>query len=196
MLKFFGLLAILLYFAGMFAVPIDTPEFDERNDFVINSPNGWGYRTFKGENGLIGVLWPAETTFNLADTVIFIFLQDENSPLPSVPCNINLFTEKCTKAKFKFAKPNDNNPALSLGEKYFSGKCGRTMVLMKENVKNYNMIFVIVSAKYITKQQFADFKLVAANYEHEVEKYIRDKDEEANTNTEIEKKTVEEDDSS
>ena len=55
---------------------IYTPPVDEQNKFVIDSPLGWGYKTLRGTNGLIGVLWPRGTSFNDSDTVIFVFVQN------------------------------------------------------------------------------------------------------------------------
>lgn len=171
---FLFLLFIFLFSIEISAVPIETPEVDERNKFVIKCPDGWGYRTFKGENGLIGVMWPAGTTFNLTDTAVFIFVQNNKEELPKLPDNINLFTEKCPKAKFKFTdKSEEDDPTLSLGEKYFSGRCGRTMLIIKETIDHYNIIMAVVSAKYITKSQLAEIKEAAGNYRHEVEKYLK-----------------------
>lgn len=157
------------------AVPIDTPDPDERNNFVIRCPDGWGYRTFEGNNGLIGVLWPKGTSFNLTDTAIFVFLQDNNEPFPEEPDNINLFDEKCPKAKFMFDKTrSDSDLTQSLGERYFSGRCGRTMVIMKERIENYNIIILAVSAKkYITKDQLYDLKEITRAYRREAEAYLR-----------------------
>jgi hypothetical protein len=175
-LKVFVIYFLTIFlFADVGSIPIDTPDSDERNNFVIKSPDGWGYRTFNGDNGLIGVMWPAGTTFNSTDTAVFIFLQDNSKPIPKIPCNINLFTEKCLKAKFKFATPKEEKDTTkSLGEKYFNGRCGRTMIIMKETIDNYNIIITAVSAGYITKSQLADIKKVAKNYKNEAEKYIRD----------------------
>ncbi len=55
---------------------IATPDNLEHNRFAINVPTGWVYRTFKGNNGLIGVLWPKNTSFSKCDTAVFIFIQD------------------------------------------------------------------------------------------------------------------------
>lgn len=165
---------IFLFNIGISAIPIETPDFDERNKFVIKCPEGWGYRTFNGENGLIGAMWPAGITFNATDTAVFIFLQNNNRKRPKVPDNINLFTEKCPKAKFKFAKKSgQDDSTLSLAEQYFSGRCGRTMVILKETVENYNIIVTVISAKYITKAQLVDIKEITSNYKDEVEKYLK-----------------------
>ena len=168
---------VLMFFAftETRAVPIETPDTDERNNFVVRAPDGWGYRTFKGNNGLIGVFWPRGTSFNRTDTVVFVFLQNSDEELPKIPDNINLFTEKCTKARFKFATPlSDDNPTKSLGEKYFNGRCGRTMILMKEEVENYRIVMALVSAKpYITKKQLMDLKEISNAYRHEAEEYIK-----------------------
>ncbi|MDR1560950.1 MAG: hypothetical protein LBS23_01190 [Holosporaceae bacterium] len=159
--------------------PIETPELDERNKFVIQAPPEWAYRTFQGENGLIGVLWPFRTSFNLSDTVIFVFLQNTDSQLPNNPENINLFTEKCPKANFKFAKSKDlNDPTKSIEETYFSGRCGRTMVLFEERVRPYNVIISLISSKYISKQQLADVKEIVSSYKAEIEKYIKNNETE------------------
>lgn len=155
------------------AVPIDTPEVDERNEFVIKCPFGWGYRTFKGHNGLIGVLWPANTSFNLTDTAVFVFLQTAYEDIPDEADNINLFTEKCPLAQFKFAEEGtENDNTLSIEEKYFSGRCGRTMVLFKEVVGPYTLVFAYISANYVSKKQFFDVKQMVAAYKDEVQKYI------------------------
>ncbi|MDR0677303.1 MAG: hypothetical protein LBF57_01330 [Holosporaceae bacterium] len=171
---------ILIFLIGFFSffrsysIPIETPEFDERNPFVINSPEGWGYRTFKGKNGLIGVLWPNNLTFNATNIAAFVFLQNTNTKLPRKPANINLFYEKCPQAKFQFSSIEKiNDETLSIAERYFTGRCGRTMILLQETVENYNVIIALVSAKYITKEQLADIKSVAASYKREIEKYIR-----------------------
>ncbi|MDR2158356.1 MAG: hypothetical protein LBO02_03515 [Holosporaceae bacterium] len=158
----------------VYGVPIETPEFDERNEFVIKSPAGWGYRTFNGKNGLIGALWPSGTSFNSADTAVFIFLQNSNEEIPRKPDNINLFTEKCPKAKFKFSSSRDNeDETLSIAERYFSGRCGRTMILFKENVDNYTVVIALVSSKYVSKKQLTDVKIIALSYKKEIEKYIK-----------------------
>lgn len=158
------------------AIPIETPDIEERHNFVIKCPKGWGYRTFKGNNGLIGVMWPVGTTFYSTDTAVFVFLQDNSKKLPKVPCNINLFTEKCTKAKFKFLdKKSLNDKTLSLGEQYFNGRCGRTMVVIKESIEPYSIIIMIAAAKYITKKQLTDLKEIAASYKIEIQSYIERK---------------------
>jgi hypothetical protein len=173
------LLAILFAFFKLSAcgVPIATPEFDERNEFVIQAPEEWGYRTFNGHNGLIGALWPRGTSFNSTDTAMFIFLQDDGRKLPKRPDNINLFTEKCPKAKFKFLKPSNvkksDDETLSIAEEYFSGRCGRTMVLLKEVVNEYTVVIALVSAHYVSKKQLVDAKAVAASYSKEIKKYIK-----------------------
>ena len=175
-MKFLAFLVLILFaFAETPAVPIDTPDTDERNDFVIRCPDGWGYRTFKGENGLIGVFWPKGTSFNLTDTAIFVFLQDKSKTLPKIADNINLFTEKCTKARFKFIPLEaENNPTKSLGERYFRGRCGRTMVIIEESVEAYNIVILIASAKaYRTKKQLSDLKEIANAYKREAEEYVK-----------------------
>ncbi|MDR0678389.1 MAG: hypothetical protein LBF44_02530 [Holosporaceae bacterium] len=155
-------------------IPIETPEFDERNEFVIRSPDGWGYRTFNGKNGLIGVLWPSGTSFNSTDTIVFIFIQNNNEKLPKVPANINIFNEKCPNAGFKFASLKDEeNETLSIAETYFSGRCGRTMILFKESVENYAVIIAFISAKPVLQKQLSDVKRMAAAYRREIEKYLK-----------------------
>lgn len=190
-MRFVTFLVLMFFtFAETPAVPIDTPDTDERNDFIIRCPDGWGYRTFKGENGLIGVFWPKGTSFNLTDTAIFVFLQDKSKPLPKIADNINLFMEKCTKAQFKCLPSEDqNNPTKSLGERYFRGRCGRTMVIIEESVENYNIVILIASAKaYITKKQLSDLKEIANAYKREAEEYVKkanseDEDEEEPDNS-------------
>jgi hypothetical protein len=167
-------LIIILSNLGVFGVPIETPEFDERNEFVIRSPEGWGYRTFRGKNGLIGVLWPAGTSFNSADTAIFVFIQNDNEKLPPLPNNINLFTEKCSKANFKFSTKKDQDKTQSIAEEYFTGRCGRTMVLFKEIIDNYTVIIALVSANYISKAQLNSTKEIVSAYKEEIEKYIKE----------------------
>ncbi|MDR0631657.1 MAG: hypothetical protein LBF54_00175 [Holosporaceae bacterium] len=164
-------LIVILLNLEVFSVPIETPEFDERNEFVIRSPEGWGYRTFRGKNGLIGALWPAGTSFNSTDTAIFVFLQNDNEKLPSVPDNINLFTEKCLKANFKFSTKKGQDRTQSIAEEYFSGRCGRTMILFKEVIdNNYTVIIALVSANYVSKAQMASAKEVASAYREEIER--------------------------
>lgn len=162
-----------------FAVPIETPDYDERNDFVVRCPPGWGYRTFKGDNGLIGVFWPKRTSFNLTDTAIFIFLQNNDKERPKKADNIHLFREKCTKAQFKFAtERSERNRTKSLGEKYFRGRCGRTMVIIEEVVGPYRIVLLIASAKrYITKRQLLDFKEIARAYKREAQEYFDESQE-------------------
>jgi hypothetical protein len=162
----------------MLADPIDTPDSDECNKFVINAPLGWGYRTFPGTNGLIGALWPYKTTFNDAKTTIFIFLQYKKSKLPSIPDNINLYTEKCQKSNFKFVKypakkKTEKDPTLSLYEQYFDGRCGRTMILFEEVIGDYIVVGALVSSdKFISTEILADTKKVMANYKEEIAKYL------------------------
>jgi hypothetical protein len=168
---------ISLFFAlEIEAIPIDTPEVNYTGEgtFAIKCPDGWGYRTFRGDNGLIAVLWPAESTFNAAGTAIFVFMQNSGRPLPEIPCNINLFTEKCTKANFHFVSKQDiNDPTKSLNEKYFTGKCGKTMILFEEIIREYTLIFAFISDGYVTKNQLADVKEAVANYRVELEEYIK-----------------------
>jgi hypothetical protein len=181
---------IILFFLAVFflnlevcAAPIVTPDFDERNEFVIKTPSDWGYRTFNGKNGLIGVLWPVGTSFNSADTAVFVFLQNDKAKLPATPCNINLYTEKCPKAGFKFSSPKEkNDKTLLIAEQYFSGRCGRTMILFKEVVDNYTVIVALASSKYVTKKQLADAKEIASAYKKEIEKSLNPSKETPNTN--------------
>lgn len=167
------LLLFLLFNFRTEAVPIDTPDIDERNEFVIKCPLGWGYRTFRGHNGLIGALWPAQTSFNLTDMAVFVFLHTTDEEIPGELDNINLFTEKCPLAEFKLAPlESANDMTLSISEEYFKGRCGRTMIFFKEIIDKYILIFACVSAKYISKKQFADIKGMVESYKAEVEKYI------------------------
>lgn len=185
--KFFSIIfPVCLFYFGAEAIPIFTPTKEERNALVIQSPDEWSYRTFPGNNGLIGVFWPIKTSYNLAQTVIFVFLQQELNNLPEHPDNINLFTEKCEEANFRFASPDDiDDPTKSIGETYFSGRCGKTMALMKIKVQNYTVILALVSSGFVTKQQMVDTKKIALNYKKEIEKYIKDGQEEAkNSDTE------------
>jgi hypothetical protein len=183
---------LLLFAFGTKAIPIDTPDNNYTGEgvFVIKCPNGWGYRTFRGDNGLIAALWPAESTFNAAGTAVFVFLQNSTKPLPKIPCNINLFTEKCTKANFHFATAQDKNDSTkSLNEKYFAGKCGKTMILFEENVQKYTLIFAFISDGYVTKNQLADVKELIANYRIELEEYIKMIDSLKNEETENKKES-------
>ncbi|MDR2068128.1 MAG: hypothetical protein LBP41_04035 [Holosporaceae bacterium] len=176
MKKLFLFFVVLLALHGeLFPVPIETPVFDEKNELVIRSPTQWGYRTFPGKNGLIGVLWPFGTSYNSTNTAIFVFLQSEKDKKPENPDNINLFREKCPRANFKFASPEDmDDQTKSIYEKYFMGRCGRTMVLMEEVVHDYTVVVTLVSGRYISKQELKDAKEVAASYVKEIKKYIRD----------------------
>jgi len=184
--------SVLLSF-GVYGDPIETPDEEERNEFCIRSPDGWGYRTFEGNNGLIGTLWPAEKTFNSTDTAVFVFLQNDNEEFPEAPHNINIFMEKCPQASFHFFKKesdkeeegeddkkenHENDDTLSIAEEYFSGRCGRTMILFKEKVEYYTVIIALVSAKYVSKSQLADVKLAARAYRREIEKYLEDQSRE------------------
>jgi hypothetical protein len=169
----FFLVVICLNF-WVCGIPIETPEFEERNKFVIRSPGGWGYRTFNGKNGLIGVLWPSGTSFNSTDTIAFVFLQNNNEKLPRKPANIKIFNEKCPRAGFKFANSKDeDNETLSIAETYFSGRCGRTMILFKESVRNYTVIVALISAKPVLQKQLVDTKQIIAAYKKEIEKYLK-----------------------
>jgi hypothetical protein len=95
--------------------------------------------------------------------------------MPKAPCNINIFKEKCPSAEFVFSKPGDRRDyTQSIGEKYFKGRCGRTTVIFEEKIGHYDLIFVTVSDKYITKRQLADIKNVVIGYRKEVEKYLID----------------------
>lgn len=165
---------VLFLIAGICnAIPIATPDIEQRNNFVVKCPKGWGYRTFKGSNGLIGVFWPTGKSFYNTDIAAFVFLQDNTKKLPKIPCNINLFTEKCTKAQFKFLEKNRiNDRTLSLGEQYFKGRCGKTMVIIKVSVDPYTIVIMLASAKYITKKQLADLKEIAERYKAEIIDYI------------------------
>jgi hypothetical protein len=159
----------------LLSAPIETPIFDEKNELLIRGPAQWGYRTFRGKNGLIGVLWPFGTSYNSTDTAIFVFLQSEKDKKPENPDNINLFREKCPRANFKFASPEDmDDQTKSVYESYFMGRCGRTMVLLEEVVNDYTIIVALVSGRYISKQELKDAKEVAASYAKETKKYIRD----------------------
>jgi hypothetical protein len=177
--------AIVFLNFQIFAVPIKTPHLEESNKFMINSPGGWGYRTFRGDNGLIGTLWPAGTSFNATDTVVFVFLQNNSKKLPKIPDNIDIFKEKCRQASFNFfqRQKKSNNATLSLSEKYFSGRCGRTMILFKEVIENYTVVIALISGGYVTKKQVTDVKEVASAYKKEIEKYINDSRSESESKT-------------
>ncbi len=164
--------------------PIYTPEFDAKNKFVINAPIGWGYRTFNSDNGLIGVLWPRGTSFSSTETAVFVFLQDTNIELfKKKPKYSNIFTEKCPKAAFRFAKNEDmNDKTKSIEEKYFSGRCGRTRILFEEKVKNYRLIILLVSGHDIPAKLFNDVRYTVSAYRKEIEKsFGLDEDEKENT---------------
>ncbi|MDR2268118.1 MAG: hypothetical protein LBD81_01550, partial [Holosporaceae bacterium] len=120
MFRLLVIAAVLLLSLGLQAISIYTPANIENNKFAIKCPDEWGYRTLKGDNGLIGVMWPTTSTFNFTGTALFIFVQDNRVELPKVPCNINIFREKCPSADFKFSSMEDNrNYTKSIGEKYF-----------------------------------------------------------------------------
>ncbi|MDR3151826.1 MAG: hypothetical protein LBT67_03165 [Holosporaceae bacterium] len=178
MFKLLIIAASLLLSMDLQAVSIYTPAHTENNKFAIKCPDEWGYRTLKGDNGLIGVMWPAISTFNLTGTAVFIFVQDNRGKLPKAPCNINIFREKCPGADFKFSSAADNkNYTKSIGEKYFKGHCGRTAVIFEEKVGQYILVFFFISDKYVTKKQFAEVKIAVNAYRREVEKYIMDNPE-------------------
>ena len=170
-MKLLYCLLALLFLFGSECVPIETPEPPERSRFVIRAPSGWAYRTFKGNNGLIGVLWPKGTSFNDCDTAVFVFIQDFDEPfLPEVPENGHLFREKCPKAEFKFAdSEDDQNKTLSIEEKYFNGLCGRTEVMFEEKVKNFRIITVLASSFYVSDDLFDDVKYIVSAYKTEIE---------------------------
>jgi hypothetical protein len=181
MKRFIGLFfAVILSNSQICGVPIDTPKDEERNELAIKVPgSGWGYRTFHGENGLIAALWPSETSFNNAKTVIFVFIQNSGAKLPLKPDNINLFTEKCPSAKFTFFSPKHGEDVTkSIAEAYFgSSRCGRTMILFKEEIATYTLIVALVSAAYIPYKQFAFTKDVVKAYRNEIEQSIKDHQE-------------------
>lgn len=178
--------ALLIFSFSIYGREITTPEIEEKNKFFIHSPSDWGYRTFKGENGLIGALWPANTSFNLTETAIFVFLQTADEKLPEIADNINLFHEKCPGMDFKLFTPEKNNNIFSLNETYFSGRCGRTTVLFKETIGQYTLIFALISGNYITKKQFEDTKAIVKAYKDEVENYVK-----TNHNNQEQKKSEE-----
>lgn len=166
----YSLLALLFFF-GSECIPIETPDQPERSKFVIKAPSGWAYRTFKGENGLIGALWPQGTSFNDCDTAVFVFIQNFDEVfLPEVPDNGHLFQEKCPKSEFKFADvEDDENETLSIEEKYFNGLCGRTEVMFEEKVKNFRIITVLASSFYVSDDLFEDVKYIVSAYKKEIE---------------------------
>lgn len=151
--------------------PIKTPIEEDRNIFVIKSPMGLGYRTLNGENGLIGVFWPSETTFKDTQKAVFVFLQNDKKKLPKTPDNLNLFTEKCQKSMFKFSKKNENDPTLSIEERYFNGTCGRTMVLFHKKIEHYNVVLACVSSKHISREELTNAKIILKRYNAEIKKY-------------------------
>ncbi|MDR2766162.1 MAG: hypothetical protein LBB63_01725 [Holosporaceae bacterium] len=158
------------------SVPIETPEIEEKNEFVIQVPTSWGYRTFKGKNGLIATLWPLKNgSYGKTDTAIFVFLQSEGTHDPEAVENQNIFTEKCPQATFKLAEEGDkNDPTKSISEKYFSGRCGRTMVLIEEVVENYTLVVALISERYAMNRELDDAKDVAAAYVQEIKKYVQE----------------------
>jgi hypothetical protein len=161
---------------------IDTPNKSyDGNKIAIKIPGGWGYRTFPGRNGLIGALWPNGTTYHKAKTVIFIFLQSRYN---GTPANVNLYEEKCTKSKFKFATEKDNkDPRKSVYEKYFTGPCGSTMVLFEEIIGDWHLICVLASSKEsISKIALTNAKEVVNHYKKELEQTIEEK-KKNNTNS-------------
>lgn len=175
MSKFLSVVTVVLSFfwGDVLGIPIFTPDIPEEcNNFMINGPGGWGYRTFSARNGLIAVFWPETKNFYETDTAVFVFLQDNNEPIPDEPENINLFTEKCTKANFHFSLDH-YDPKKSLAEQYFSGRCGRTMIILKEEVENYHVIIAFVSARYVTRKELKEVKRIAKNYKDEIEAYIK-----------------------
>lgn len=186
MKKIFIAIVLLLANLSTFCIPIPTPDFAELNKFVIKAPSGWGYRTFKGENGLIGVLWPSNVSFNGAMTVLFVFLQTAGQPIPDPLDNINLFQEKCPKANVQFVRPEDipkkKRNTLSISDQYFQGRCGRTTVLFREVINQYTLVFALVAKDYVTKAQFADVEEIVKSYRNEVEQYVAEQTAENSTN--------------
>ena len=151
-------------------VPIETPDQPERSRFAIRAPSGWAYRTFKGDNGLVGVLWPKGTSFRDCDTAVFVFIQDFKQKLPEIPDNVHIFKEKCPKAEFKFSNTKeDQDKTFSIEEKYFSGLCGRTQILFEEKVKNFRIITVLASSFYVSHDLFEDVKYIVSAYKTEIE---------------------------
>lgn len=153
---------------------IATPDNLEHNRFAINVPTGWAYRTFKGENGLIGVLWPKTTSFSKCDTAVFVFIQDfDEEFLPEVPENVHLFKEKCSKAEFKFALlEDDQDKTKSIEEKYFSGHCGRTEVLFEEKVENFRIIVFFASSFDVSRELYKDVENIVSAYKKEVKTWL------------------------
>lgn len=153
---------------------IATPDNLEHNRFAINVPTGWAYRTFKGNNGLIGVLWPKNTSFSKCDTAVFIFIQDfDEEFLPEVPENVHLFKEKCSKAEFKFALlEDDQDKTKSIEEKYFSGHCGRTEILFEEKVENFRIIGFFASSFDVSRDLYNDVEAIVSAYKKEVKTWL------------------------
>ena len=174
-MKLLYYLFAFLFFCGSHCVPIETPDQPERNNLVINAPGGWAYRTFKGNNGLIGVLWPKGTSFNDCDTAVFVFIQHIDEPfLPEVPENSHIFKEKCPKAEFNFTHLEDDQDAtMSIEEKYFTGLCGRTEVLFEEKIQNIRVITVLASSFYVSQDLFKDVRYIVSAYRKEIEKNLK-----------------------
>lgn len=172
-MKLLSLLFTLMIGFDSVCVPIETPDYPEKNELVIRAPFGWGYRTFQGKNGLIGVLWPKGTSFNDCDTAVFVFLQNMEDNLPEEPENGYLFSEKCDKSAFKFVIPEDDeDETMSIGEKYFLGPCGRTEVLFEERIESYRIVIMLASSYYIPKGLFKDVKYIVSAYRKELEKNL------------------------
>lgn len=170
---FWYLCLALLFNLELLGVPIKTPEVPELNKFAIAIPNGWGYRTFRGDNGLIGALWPKGTSFNNCDTAVFIFAQDFTKPMPEIPENAHLFKEKCPKSGFKLANSEDDADATkSISEKYFEGLCGKTEILFEERIKDIRIIVALASSKYVPQSLFKDVQNIVKAYRREVEKSL------------------------
>ena len=157
-----------------FCKQIETPQVEEHNKFAIETPLGWGYKTLHGDNGLIGVLWPRGTSFNDADTVIFVFVQNMKQISANndiIPENLDIVRGKCQDLLFKFSSTDEEGDStLSIGERYFSGRCGRTRIAFEERVGNYRIIVCLVSSFYVSSRIFNDARSVVRAYKEEVAK--------------------------
>jgi hypothetical protein len=168
---------------------IETPEVEEWGEFAVKVPSGWGYRSLSGRNGLVGVLWPAKKSFNKSDTAIFVFLQNDGETLPKKPNNIQILVDKCPKLTFHFSTAkgisleteNDSkekefaqeDETISIAEEFFSGRCGRTMILFKEVVSSYSIVVALISGRYVSLDEFNVAKHVTAAYREEVMAHIK-----------------------
>lgn len=123
---------------------IDIPQ-DTLTSGKINAVSGWNIRQYGYTHGLHAVLWPANTSWEMADSAIFVFVNDRTQPSQNIE-GANIFSMKCPHMSIIKLPDLYRKDKLSLF-RFFSGANRQYNVLQHIDGGKYSVIILYAGPK-------------------------------------------------